>query len=322
MSFRSDSDERHLESPQTPSPTILPNRSTSEYKKEIQQQTAQSHSNVFSNAAVESQVPSTFSFGTESDLPRESIQLGTNSNLSSLPFRPAMTTRTQRMPLSAFPRRTLRLRILPSRSERVEQSSLQHSSSNAPTTSTVQNSSLLAAATSSVPKNPTTDLLSTPPVATNLMASPPVAVKRALQEARSESRRQRPMRFSVYEEPNVSTEGIRVSPSTTPTRTSDGSRTRNEGQKYGDQQQIEWPDYDKIMKMKQRSAKCDVVNVDLRELHSLLITTRNTPLTECYLHTQYSTKHSRRPKGHTKQRTLLTIFSFAVKHKFVVGERF
>jgi len=207
MSFRSDSDERHLESPQTPSPTILPNRSTSEYKKEIQQQTAQSHSNVFSNAAVESQVPSTFSFGTESDLPRESIQLGTNSNLSSLPFRPAMTTRTYFciaqanngfLIFSALSNHHFNIRV-PMR--------LRH-------------------------------LLSTPPVATNLMASPPVAVKRALQEARSESRRQRPMRFSVYEEPNVSTEGIRVSPSTTPTRTSDGSLTRNEGQKYGDQQQM------------------------------------------------------------------------------------
>jgi hypothetical protein len=145
MSFRSDSDERHLESPQTPSPTILPNRSTSEYKKEIQQQTAQSHSNVFSNAAVESQVPSTFSFGTESDLPRESIQLGTNSNLSSLPFRPAMTTRTYFCIAQA------------------------------------NNGFLIFSALSNhhfnirVPMR----LLSTPPVATNLMASPPVAVKRA-----------------------------------------------------------------------------------------------------------------------------------------------
>jgi hypothetical protein len=37
------------------------------------------------------------------------------------------------------------------------------------------------------------------------------------------------------------------------------------------------------MKEKKTDAKCDVVDVDLKQLYALLVATKHTPLTECYL---------------------------------------
>jgi hypothetical protein len=94
--------------------------------------------------------------------------------------------------------------------------------------------SIFSTLTPSVPKRRENQLQSILSPATSLMKMTPVNIASALQEARTESRRQRQPRFSVYEEPDISTEGMHISPSTTPTRTSTTSLSPN--QKSGELQ--------------------------------------------------------------------------------------
>lgn len=44
----------------------------------------------------------------------------------------------------------------------------------------------------------------------------------------------------------------------------------------------DWPDYEKIMKLKNENSKSDTSRIDLVQLHGVLVKTSSQPLEECY----------------------------------------
>eukprot|EP00026_Physarum_polycephalum_P000960 Phypoly_transcript_00961.p1 GENE.Phypoly_transcript_00961~~Phypoly_transcript_00961.p1 ORF type:complete len:1216 (+),score=183.32 Phypoly_transcript_00961:136-3783(+) len=68
--------------------------------------------------------------------------------------------------------------------------------------------------------------------------------------------------------------------------------------------QREWPDYDKIMKLKNENSKSDTSRIDLMQLHSVLVKTASLPLEECYqdLYDVFNIKTKNRKDKEGKER--------------------